>query len=381
MKQETNNEIDLLLRRLSRRQGASLPDAESHSGIDHLDADELSSYAENALPAAARVRYTEHLAECSKCRELVVQLSSSVGFARAEEISRASEPSGLRKFLANLFSPMVLRFAVPALGLIVVAAIGFAVFRTNRQAADVVALRSEPAGTLQPETPLPATTEHKENAGAPAATSESRSDRSKQTQAPAPDAPPPASGFIAPKQEEPLQKAEDQPVANTAPSQPAPAPAAAVDESKRKVETETQGRVAATTDTARENNFEVDKGERRRSEDAAASGSAPAKARAQTSDLRALEGGATTGGLQRDGIERNDKDDAETRSVAGRRFRKQGGIWIDTAYDRQSAFVNLTRGSEQYRALVADEPAIRTISEQLDGQIIVVWKGRTYRIR
>src|SRR5215203_3974926 len=103
MRQETKNEIDLLLRRLSRREGASIPDAGSHSALDHLDADELSSYAENVLPAAARVRYTEHLAECSKCRELIVQLSSSVGFASAEEISRASEPSGLRKFLANLF--------------------------------------------------------------------------------------------------------------------------------------------------------------------------------------------------------------------------------------------------------------------------------------
>jgi hypothetical protein len=43
--------------------------------------------------------------------------------------------------------------------------------------------------------------------------------------------------------------------------------------------------------------------------------------------------------------------------------------------------VNLTRGSEQYRALVADEPAIKNIADQLDGEIVVVWKGRAYRIR
>ena len=61
--------------------------------------------------------------------------------------------------------------------------------------------------------------------------------------------------------------------------------------------------------------------------------------------------------------------------------RKQGGIWIDTAYDSSKETMTLTRGSENYRALVADEPAIRTIADQLDGEIIVVWKGRTYRIR
>ena len=34
----------------------------------HLDADELNSYAEGMVPAPARVRYTEHLADCDLCR-------------------------------------------------------------------------------------------------------------------------------------------------------------------------------------------------------------------------------------------------------------------------------------------------------------------------
>ncbi|HEX6285174.1 MAG TPA: hypothetical protein VFZ71_09880, partial [Pyrinomonadaceae bacterium] len=77
----------------------------------------------------------------------------------------------------------------------------------------------------------------------------------------------------------------------------------------------------------------------------------------------------------------SDKDESETRSVAGRRFRKERGIWTDTAYDSATATVNVARGSEQFRALVADEPGIKTIAEQLDGEVIVVWKGRAYRIR
>jgi len=36
---------------------------------------------------------------------------------------------------------------------------------------------------------------------------------------------------------------------------------------------------------------------------------------------------------------------------------------------------------EEARALIADEPSLRTIAETLDGEIIVVWKSRAYRIR
>jgi hypothetical protein len=75
------------------------------------------------------------------------------------------------------------------------------------------------------------------------------------------------------------------------------------------------------------------------------------------------------------------KDNGVMRSVGGRRFRKQNEMWVDTAYDSGSAIVNVARSSEQYRALIADEPTIKTIAEQLEGTIIVVWKGRTYRIR
>src|SRR5215218_2719695 len=146
MKRETNNEMDLLLRRLGRSA------ADSPAGGEHLDADELSSYAENALPAAARARYTEHLAECANCRKLVTQLGSSAGVVSVAETARVSEPSALRKFLASLFAPMVLRYAVPALGLIVVGVIGFTVLRRSEQ-PDSVAQLTQPENKATPMQP------------------------------------------------------------------------------------------------------------------------------------------------------------------------------------------------------------------------------------
>jgi hypothetical protein len=101
-----------------------------------------------------------------------------------------------------------------------------------------------------------------------------------------------------------------------------------------------------------------------------------ARARKPTDSVSAAAGRSVER-IQRDGSD----DSVNTRTVAGRRFRKQSGVCVDTAYDSSKDAVTLSRGSEQYRALVADEPAIKTIVDQLEGEIIVVWKGHTYRIR
>jgi hypothetical protein len=69
-----------------------------------------------------------------------------------------------------------------------------------------------------------------------------------------------------------------------------------------------------------------------------------------------------------------------TREVAGHHFRREGGAWIDSVYNSQR-IINVARGSEQFRALAADEPSIRQIAEELAGEVIVVLSGRAYRIR
>jgi hypothetical protein len=39
------------------------------------------------------------------------------------------------------------------------------------------------------------------------------------------------------------------------------------------------------------------------------------------------------------------------------------------------------RGSEAFRALVADVPVVGRVAEQIPGEVIVVVKGHAYRIR
>lgn len=389
MKQETNNEMDLLLRQLARRPDVFAPGAE-----DHLDADELSAYAENALPVKTRARYTEHLAECSRCRELVVQLGASVGVVIAAQADKVPGPSGWRKFLAGLFSPMVLKYAAPALGLIVVAAIGFVVLRRDK-AADYVShvqnnqpklpnvaehVESPEKGLMNDSAPKPADTTANKEARSNASTD--------QPTTPAPQGTPAVveQNAPAPVVKAPEAKPESQPSVAAEPPSPDPTKLAyAKDAKERRDEVtarkqEVEVKVAPAEESKKD--FEVDGAKRGEAPAPASARARAAKSKSVVGDLSAAQGAGATANRQREEAGRDDKDSsAETRSVAGRQFRKQGGIWVDTAYDQSRAITTYRRDSESYRSLIADEPAIKNIADQLDGEIIVVWKGRAYRIR
>jgi hypothetical protein len=96
--------------------------------------------------------------------------------------------------------------------------------------------------------------------------------------------------------------------------------------------------------------------------------------------VNSLRVGEPTGGRASGESDKNEKEAEATTTVAGRRFRHEGNTWVDTAYESSRTTINVARGSEQYRALIADEPGLRTIADQLRGVVIVVWKNRAYRI-
>ncbi|HMF58298.1 MAG TPA: hypothetical protein VK619_18285, partial [Pyrinomonadaceae bacterium] len=81
-----------------------------------------------------------------------------------------------------------------------------------------------------------------------------------------------------------------------------------------------------------------------------------------------------------DATTKNNVDIGEIRRVAGHQFRRQGSAWVDTAYRSSMSTTNVSRGSDRYRSLVADAPEIRTIADQLGGEIIIVSNGRAYKI-
>ena len=386
MKQTENNEMDLLLRSLAKR-ASSISNTVNGTQVDdgHLDADELNAFAERSLPPAARVRYTAHIADCSHCRKQVTALSAAAGLPIAEAKTEDRAQTNFWQRLQAFLSPAVLRFAVPALVLLAVVTVGVITFR-QQPSGDFVAQRQEPA---TPQSDLkPALETTSPGSQAPVTTKSS-------------PAPVQNSAPVADTQAKTGEKAKavDEISTVTAPSE------YFTKDAQPKVESQKAGErifapEPAAPPAARPQptpSREADKNEAvaRQNEEAAGATTArdaraqppAAEDRESLSLSRKAASAGRGGGLSSVQSSRNETKQkradqaAEIREVAGRRFQRQGNTWIDVDYDAGRSAMTVVRGSEQYRVLVADEPAIRTIAERLAGEVIVVWKGRAYRIR
>ena len=410
MKKAENNEMELLLRGLARRGGdrafprERVTDGSAHS--THLDADELSSYAERTLPAATRARYTLHLADCARCRKIVAELAPVVSVSVRDH----PEEQGTGKFwqtVRHLFSLPMWRYAVPALGLFAIVVVGIVVFR--QQSLSGLTARNAPmpeqvAVTQNEPTEMPP----QEKA---AATSEplldSYSDLNAQRKAKSNEqgqagegagavAPAVIAKDAAVEKDAPADKtaaAAPQPTFAPEPAAPpAPKPQDQIADARKETTAQTEAAARPQSNRpAKQAEVETDRLERNaenRVEDKRARGRAEKGEGQAGATVSSAAPGRDYIGQRKAQTLRTDTagnkagdETAETRAVAGRRFRRQGNLWIDTAYQSGSSLTVISRGSEQYRALVADEPSIRTIAEQLQGEIILIWKGRGYRIR
>ena len=307
---------------------------------------------------------------------------------------------------------MVLRYAVPALGLIVIAVVGIVVFRQNDRRGPIASL-TDAERKVAVDQPQPAQSTSPQLYGDNNSLANEGKARAEK------DATRDDSGSVAPvtKDAPAMAKPAAEATGTVAAEPPPAAPKAAaveaeedkpedVNKLKLKKDAPAEKQAAARepirerdeankSEPAKEETVTVTQGTAARKDIAVRSAkSAETNVARGASDLKRAPAPATGGastGAQADSRSREQSNEqakrtgtfasAETRSVAGRRFRKSGGVWIDSGYDSSKPVTNVARGSEQYRALIGDEPSIREIADQLDGEIIVVWKGRTYRIR
>jgi hypothetical protein len=433
----TDKEMDALLRRNARAAAGARPLGDGGSQpatkeAAHLDADELSAFAENALPAAARGAATAHLADCDECRHTVVMLARAAGFAvesekRADAASTKApaSASSWRGWWGALFAPRVLRFAAPALALSLVGAITFVALRSRQAGSNQIAQQAPaqraderpsitsdtnpaaqlgeaaPADQSQPApagaTGTNANAEANDKAAGGPATSatgvklkEAPVNAEREVASPGAAAPAP----LAAGQAEPAATDATAPPPPPKPAQQQP-PAETRESSKslkaepvRKEEDET----ANVSNTQQSNVYGLS-----RKGDA----QAPDGSRNQTRGLMNESGGRAASAAPRESGERGAKrsarsrsgeagrdradDDAppagETRAVGNHRFRRQGGAWVDVNYNSSMPSTGVRRGTDAYRALVADLPEIGRVAEQLSGEVIVVVRGRAYRVR
>lgn len=394
MKTTNQNEMDLLLRALgrdaaSRSQTGSVPQSSLETD-DHLDADELNCYAEGVVSNAERLRYNKHLADCDRCRSIVAGLVPAM--SRRHEALKPETGWSLREKLAALFAPSVLRFAVPALALTAIIAIAIVALR-RPQHTDFVAQNQQQApsavsgsGESQTTTAGPQSASSPDQRPVESNQGNALSDQKSAASQPPAIAPKTSSSKTANEREaKGLVEPSDTGVAQSQPTFAAePGEAAAPPPPPRPASID-----ASKIAEARKKEEDADLQKRRRDENVF---------QASRAENEVARGGPTKGGPSRNnsgnvaGISSvlsrpANKDDraadsaVQTRKVSGRLFHREGNAWVDSDYASGRATVNVKRGSEQFRALIADEPGLRSISEQLGGEVIVVWKGTAYRIR
>ena len=398
MKQAKNNEIDLLLRKLSRREltdsakATRVANAAEEDEVgQHLDTDELNAYAENALPSTARILYMEHLADCARCRKLVVELSLASGASVRHGTVEIRAPSGFRKYLSSFFSPAVLRYVVPAFAVIAVVAVALVILRQKPGADFVAQNQPSPSSSVtreEQETKAAALKDASLKKAPPAAVESTANSRASNSPAEQARSSTTASGKAttedlrreskkAPIDESSSVVAAEQPAAAPPQEPTVSAKPQAANEAQAEREVDKQKKLAAADQAGGSKEEDRD----RKPDSVAASRTSPRKTQSLFGGIAGIVQGPVSKDAPATAATEKRANEGEVRNVVGHRFRKQGSVWVDSAYDSSQQTVNLSRGSEQYRALVADEPAIRTIAEQLDGEVIVVWKGRVYRIR
>jgi hypothetical protein len=402
----------------------ALPEAARTSAVSHLaDCAECRTHAVG-LTRAAGVE-----AELEK-RAAATAAASSSSTARESRRERTG-------WLASLFAPRTLRYVAPVLALCLVAAVSFVALRSRRDGGLVAQRESPNAASHAPVTtgqansqPSPESTLSSAttaNANANANTSSNTAGEVARD-AGAADKPAPSQkkdvaegeapdGSAAPSQ--PESKAAD---ADLAPPPPPPAPAkegasaggaatAPSEITKSTAENlptpkkgentkagppppvqtndEVVSNEKAQQRVAQQRGYETQTPDGSRSNRSAAnsvSGGLANAAPRDDRDSRARRESPPASKRGRAGQDAPTEDERgasseESRSVAGHRFRREGGAWVDVNYKSSMASTGVRRGTDAYRALVADIPEVGRVAEQLGGEVVVVVRGRSYRIR
>lgn len=371
-----DKEIDSLLRRTAAGESVGTFAA-------HLDADEISLFAENALATKARGRAVSHLADCAKCRKI---LSNVISFnAAAESETIHAEESTLIPLVPaipwyrKLFAFPQITFAMGALALVFAGIMAVMVLQTARDSQNVSVAQRENVseiskGTSGASSDGEAQTVETYSSNSPTNMSNSASvnpgitgnfnrttaNTSSNTVTMSADT---TANVALPAVRQQPQTAYNEPLAkpgkeNEALPEVQKSPNATLN-SPSVAGVRPADDVTVTSESSRRRAETKDNQERdRKLENAQGSVS--------TAPKSALKKSTSA-----------DKNKAgESQTVGGKTFRNLGGIWFDSAYTSQQPIL-IRRGSDDYRRL---DSGLRSIAESLSGTVVVVWKSKAYRI-
>jgi hypothetical protein len=398
MELEFDKEMDAMLRKAGRS-GVLVGD----SAKLHLDADAINAFAENALPEKSRRIYTEHLAECDPCRRTLSSLILMNAEAEPEMAAAVPAQATLASipWHRKLFQAPNLAYTFGGLILLFGGLIGFVTLQnmdsgnaTVSQVADTQREYSAPAAA-------PMTAASNSNAAANAANTSSNAvgeipralgttdlpaDDGSSIVSPPPPAPMPmvsapatgaasntagrsitldgadvTGGAPAPKE---LAKAKS---SDDVSGMRVEEKRAMSEQDARKQDPEINSRTMNQTQIQNQNQFPMPGN----TKDYAGPN------RNMARDNRAYDSAASAKKAVAPASASRPDAGSTRRSVGGKTFELKQGAWYDTTYSTQPT-IRVRRGSDEYKKL---DGGLRSIAENIGGLVVVVWKGKAYRIQ
>ena len=380
-----DKEMDALLRQSAREDETAFAATNRKSQIAnrksaHLDADEISAFAENALPEKIRQNYVLHLADCERCRK---NLSSLILLNTETEIRAVHALEN--EIIASPIPWYRKLFAVPnlayALGALVLVFSGIAVFTVlqndsvskNAEISQISERQPNGQGmssdgdALAPESYSSNATSNRAMMNSNMAMSNSTNfSNPAMPAAPVITANSNAAATVR-EQDKDVSPDAKTPIAETKPNElaktensgsrlPPPPPAKEANDS---ADDETQKQQPVQNSPV-QNQTTI-------TPDSRSVQSSPRLSRQAENKSKRVEE------PRRDAP----KKSIETTSVGGKTFKRENNVWYDSAYRGQST-VNVTRGTQEYKKL---DSGLRGIAENLGGTVVVVWKEKAYRIQ
>jgi hypothetical protein len=393
MELDFDKEIDAILRKAHRDGPVLVGD---FANANHLDADEISAFAENAMPDNSRALYSAHLAECDRCRKILSNLLvMNADAAPAESRPAVAAVTNVdMPWYRRLFLFPNLAYVMGGLVLVFGGFLAFTVVQNSRVAdSGIVSQNTEPASTqggpyfdAEPVFSANSNTSSVQNS---AANTESNMATSRIANAAAN-----ANASMMPAlQEKSATEAAagaqnnfvaDGKTAEEVTVTAAPPPAAAAPTS-------------TSADQMRTRDADLPKG---KLEDKAVGNDAQAPAKKDNTALRRQAPSALSatqsGPSQNNQLQYNRQleeldnsradakrkearrdEESGRRVVSGKTFERKQGVWYDTGYQGRQT-INVRRGTDEFNRL---DGGLRSIANSLGGTVVIVWGGRAYRIQ
>jgi hypothetical protein len=407
MEFEFDKEIDSLLRQTARKgeavfNGKSSLFAASESL--HVDADEISLFAENALPVKARSRVTNHLADCDRCRKILSGLIALDSETESENV-HAKEIAGAAASLPwykKLFAFPQIAYAMGALALVFSGVIALVVLQNTGGSLNTGMAQKESA----PASRDAAKNESVDAAAAPEtyamsntstmatgnANSTANTMMAANTAANSPVKPTPpilaatnSNTALAAREQKPAAQPQAGGAKDTKPETLGELAMAKPVAPGKKEDAAKSGPPIRTDDDLRVDKKEVTAAAKQPAEIA----QSPSVVQNQVGILRNSQRARQPAPAPRPEAEKSvaaeSMEKAETkkgkspemRTAGGKTFRRADGVWYDTAY-KGGKTTNIRRGTSEYKKL---DSGLRSIAENIGGTVVVVWKDKAYRIQ